>query len=104
MIQTGSIEQRSVSFRVLSDDQIEEIKRAAFEVMAKVGYRIHHEGARKMLKQAGALVNGEIVKVPEHVVLLADSIYACMYLLLCVFMNRKNNKLKTLTHFFYFFI
>ena len=68
MIQTGSIEKRSVSFRVLSDDQIEEIKRAAFEVMFKVGYRVHHEGARKMLKQAGALVSGEIVKVPEYIV------------------------------------
>ena len=68
MIQTRFIEKRSLSFRVLSDDQIEEIKRAAFDVMAKVGYRIHHEGARKMLKQAGAEVKGEIVKVPEHVV------------------------------------
>ncbi|MGD2184940.1 MAG: trimethylamine methyltransferase family protein, partial [Desulfobacterales bacterium] len=62
MIQTGTIEKRSVSFRVLSDDQIEEIKRSAFEVMSKVGFRVHHQGARKMLKQAGALVNGEIVK------------------------------------------
>ncbi len=68
MIQTRSIEKRSLSFRVLSDDQIEEIKRAAFEVMAKVGYHIHHVGARKMLKKAGAEVKGEIVKVPEHVV------------------------------------
>jgi len=68
MIQTGSIEKRSVSFRVLSDDQIEEIKRAAFEVMSKVGFRVHHEGARKMLKQAGATVSGDIVKVPEHLI------------------------------------
>ena len=36
MIQTRSIEKRSLSFRVLSDDQIEEIKWAAFDVMAKV--------------------------------------------------------------------
>ena len=56
MIQTGSIEKRSVSFRVLTDDQIVEIRRTAFEVMAKVGFRIYHAGARKMLKQAGALV------------------------------------------------
>jgi len=68
MIQTGSIEKRSVRFRVLSDDQIVEIRRTAFEVMSKVGFRIYHEGARKMLKQAGALVDGEIVKVPEHIV------------------------------------
>ena len=68
MIQSRSIEKRSVSFRILSDDQIEEIKRAAFDVMSKVGYRIHHQGARKMLKQAGAEVKGEVVKVPEYVV------------------------------------
>jgi trimethylamine--corrinoid protein Co-methyltransferase len=69
MIQTGSIEKQSAFFRLLSDDQIEEIKRAAFEIMSKVGFRVHHKGACKMLKQAGALVRGEIVKVPEHVVL-----------------------------------
>ncbi len=68
MIQTGSIEKRSVSFRILTDDQIVEIRRTAFEVMSKVGFRIYHEGARKMLKQAGALVVDEIVKVPEHIV------------------------------------
>ena len=69
MIQTGLIEKQSVFLRVLSDDQIEEIKRAAFEVMSKVGFRVHHEGARKMLRQAGALANGEIIKVPEHIVM-----------------------------------
>jgi trimethylamine--corrinoid protein Co-methyltransferase len=68
MIQTGSIEKRSVSFRVLTDDQIVEIRRTAFEVMSKVGFRVYHEGARKMLKQAGAWVDDEIVKVPEHIV------------------------------------
>lgn len=68
MIQSGATEKRSVWFRVLSDDQIAEIKRAAFEVMSKVGFNVLHEGARKMLKQAGALVSGENVKVPEHVV------------------------------------
>ncbi len=68
MIQTGSIEKRSVSFRVLTDDQIVEIRRTAFEVMSKVGFKVYHKGARKMLKQAGAWVDDEIVKVPEHIV------------------------------------
>jgi len=68
MIQSGATEKSSVRFRVLSDDQIAEIKRAAFEVMSKVGFSVLHEAARNMLKQAGALVNGENVKVPEHVV------------------------------------
>jgi trimethylamine--corrinoid protein Co-methyltransferase len=68
MIQSGATEKRSVRFKVLSDDQIEQIKRASFEVMAKVGFSVLHEGARKMFKQAGALVDGENVKVPEHIV------------------------------------
>ena len=68
MIQTGSIEKRSVSFRVLTDDQIVEIRRTAFEVMSKVGFKIHHAGALKMLKQAGAFAYDEIVKVRKHIV------------------------------------
>jgi len=68
MIQSGATQKSSVRFRVLSDDQIEEIKRAAFEVMAKVGFNVLHEGARNMFKKAGCPVNGENVKVPEHLV------------------------------------
>ena len=68
MIQSSFSENRSVFFRVLSDDQIWEIKRAAFDILAKTGAKVLHKGARKMLKQAGAIVKGEIVKVPEHIV------------------------------------
>jgi len=68
MIQSSFSENRSVFFRVLSDDQIWEIKRAAFDILEKTGAKVLHAGARKMLKQAGALVKGEIVKVPEHIV------------------------------------
>ena len=48
MIQTGSIEKDGFHFGVLTDDQIVEIRRTAFEVMSKVGFRVYHEGARKM--------------------------------------------------------
>ena len=68
MIQTGSTQKRSVSFQVLTDDQVAQIRKTAFEVMSKVGFNVLHEGARKMLKQSGAWVRGERVKVPEHVV------------------------------------
>ena len=68
MIQSCSTQKRSVWFRVLTEDQIEDIKRAAFDVMSKVGFNVLHEGARKMLKHAGARVVGERVKVPEHIV------------------------------------
>jgi trimethylamine--corrinoid protein Co-methyltransferase len=68
MIQTSAIEKRSISFQVLTDDQVMEIQRASFDVMAKVGFNVLHAGARKMLKQAGCQVRGEHVRVPEHVV------------------------------------
>ncbi len=68
MIQSSFVENRSVFFRVLSDDQIEEIKRAAFEVLAKVGCEVHHEGARQLFKQAGAIVRGDRVKIPQHII------------------------------------
>ena len=68
MIQTASTEKMTYHFRMLTDDQIEEIKWAAFDVMRTVGFRVHHAEARKMLKQAGAIVNDPLVKVPEHIV------------------------------------
>ncbi len=68
MIPSSFIQNRSVSFRVLSDDQIWEIKRAAFEILEKTGARVMHAAARKLLKQAGAIVKDDVVKVPEYFV------------------------------------
>ena len=68
MIQSSFNQNRSVYFRVLSDDQIWEIKRAAFDILEKTGAKILHAPAREMLKKAGAIVNGDVVKVPEYVV------------------------------------
>jgi trimethylamine--corrinoid protein Co-methyltransferase len=68
MINSGAVEKRSVYLRILTEDQIQEIKQAAFDIMHNVGFRVLHAGARKMLKQAGALINEERVMVPEHIV------------------------------------
>lgn len=68
MIQSNSFQSGSVRLRVLTDDQVWEIQRAAFDVLAKVGVRMLHPGARKMLKSAGAIVRDESVKVPEYIV------------------------------------
>jgi trimethylamine--corrinoid protein Co-methyltransferase len=53
---------------MLTDDQIEELINAAMEILEKVGYKILHAEARKMLASAGAIVDGEIVKVPQFIV------------------------------------
>ena len=68
MIDSGTVEQRQVFLRVLSEDQIFQIQRAAFDILQNVGVNVLHAGARKMLKQAGALVRDERVHVPEHIV------------------------------------
>lgn len=68
MINTNVTTQSSLTFRVLTDDQIVELTKAAMEILEKVGYKVLHEGARKMLQSAGARVDGEIVKVPEFMV------------------------------------
>jgi len=53
MINSGSVQQGSPYLRVLTDDQIYEIKRAAFDVMYHAGFKVLHAGARKMLKKPG---------------------------------------------------
>jgi trimethylamine--corrinoid protein Co-methyltransferase len=68
MINSASIEKRSAYLKILSEDQIFEIKRAVFDIMQNVGYKVLHEGARKMLKAAGAVVEDEWVRVPEFIV------------------------------------
>ncbi|MGD8703244.1 MAG: trimethylamine methyltransferase family protein [Desulfosarcina sp.] len=68
MIQTSRTVRRSVDMRVLTDDQIWEIRQAAFEVIEKSGFNCLHEGARNMLASAGAVVRNERVKIPRYIV------------------------------------
>ncbi len=68
IIETNSTEKKRPYFRMLTDDQIFELIRATFEVMEKVGFQVLHPDAKTMLKQAGAVVEDDRVKVPEFVV------------------------------------
>ena len=68
MIQTARTRNRSVEMRVLSPDQIWEIQQAAFEVIEKSGFTCIHEGARRMLAKAGAVIQEERVKIPRYIV------------------------------------
>ena len=68
MIQTNSTWKASPQFRMLTEDQIERIKRTAFKILRKVGLKVLHEDVREMLKSAGSIVEGEYVKVPEFIV------------------------------------
>jgi len=68
MLQSAAIEKQTPFLRILSEDQIYEIKRAAFDLMYTVGFRVLHPEARRMLKKAGAIVADEQVRVPEFIV------------------------------------
>ena len=57
-----------VKARVLSDEQIAEIHGAAMKVLAETGCEFQHEGALKMLGQAGAKVDGRRVRIPAEMV------------------------------------
>ena len=68
MIKPSFSVQRSPHFSVLSEDQVYEIHRASLEVLEKAGYKIESKTALDLLKQAGARVNGNMVKTPQHIV------------------------------------
>ena len=68
MINTSSVEHATFVFKMLDDDQIQETLYATFDVMRTVGFKVLHDGARRMLASAGAIVKDERVKVPEHIV------------------------------------
>ena len=68
MINTASVEHATFGFKMLDEDQIQELLYATFDVMRTVGFKVLHEGACKMLAQAGAVVKDESVKIPQHIV------------------------------------
>jgi len=56
-------------FRVLSDDQIEEIFHAALEVLERVGTRVYREQGLALLRDAGCPVSdGDVVHIPSWLV------------------------------------
>lgn len=56
-------------FRILSDDQIEEIYHGALEVLERTGTQVYHEEALRLLKEAGAVVADEnLVHIPPWLV------------------------------------
>ena len=57
-----------VQFRMLSDDQLEELFNGALHVLEYVGLEVKHERAREILEDAGAWVDGDLVRLPSHMV------------------------------------
>ena len=57
-----------VRFRMLSDDQLEELFAGVLHVLEATGLDVHHEEAREILKKAGAWVDGLRVRLPSYLV------------------------------------
>jgi trimethylamine--corrinoid protein Co-methyltransferase len=56
-------------FRILSDDQIEEIYLAALEVLARTGTRVYEEEALELLREGGAVISDtNLVRIPSFMV------------------------------------
>ena len=55
-------------FRVLSDDQLEEIHLATLEVLRRTGVVIKEPTGRELLKKAGCWIDGERVRIPAHLI------------------------------------
>lgn len=59
----------TAQFRVLSDDQIEEIFHAALDVLERVGTRVYGEEGLALLRDAGCLVSdSDLVRIPSWLV------------------------------------
>jgi trimethylamine--corrinoid protein Co-methyltransferase len=57
-----------VRFRMLTDDQLEELYNGVLHVLEYTGLEVHHEQAREILKNAGAWVDGLRVRIPSYLV------------------------------------
>lgn len=62
-------EQRSPSFRFVTEKQLEDIHLATLEIMSRTGCRIYEEEAVSLLRKAGADVSdGNLVRIPASLV------------------------------------
>lgn len=57
-----------VRFQMLSDDQLQELFEGVLHVLEYTGLEVQHEEARAILEQAGAWVDGSLVRIPSYLV------------------------------------
>jgi trimethylamine---corrinoid protein Co-methyltransferase len=68
MPQAARIARHQMAFEVLSPDQVSELLLAAYTILEQVGCKVQHAEALKMLKDHGARVDDEVVRIPRHLV------------------------------------
>jgi trimethylamine--corrinoid protein Co-methyltransferase len=60
---------QTAQFRILSKDQKERIFEGMVETLRDTGVHLHHEEARGLLKEHGALIDDITVRIPQNLVL-----------------------------------
>jgi len=71
----NQIVNKSIRFRVLSEDQIEQIYFASLEVLEKTGGMVYHDEAIELFKNSNAVVRGYNVRIPSYMVQEAINFY-----------------------------
>lgn len=67
-MRTNYVINSGTRFRMLSDDQLQELYDGVLHVLEHTGLEVQHEAARKILKDLGAWVDGSRVRVPAYLV------------------------------------
>ncbi len=60
--------QKTVGLNTISYDQFEELHFASLETLERVGVKVFDEEALELLKKAGAMVDGNLVRIPPSMV------------------------------------
>lgn len=68
MIISNYSDRQTPQFRVLTDEQCNELFRTSLEVLQRVGVLVYSAEGRALLADAGAFVEGERVFIPPHIV------------------------------------
>ncbi|MGD8257292.1 MAG: trimethylamine methyltransferase family protein [Desulfobacterales bacterium] len=66
---TNQTVNQTANFRILSEDQKQRIFEGMIETLRNTGVHLHHEEARDLLKDHGALVDDVTVKIPQNLVM-----------------------------------
>lgn len=55
-------------FKRWSDEEKQMIHKTSIKILSEIGMHVFHQEARSLLQDAGAVVDGNLVKVPERMV------------------------------------
>lgn len=66
---TNQTVNQTAQFRILSPDQRQRIFEGMIETLRDTGVHLHHEEARELLKEHGALIDDITVKIPQNLIL-----------------------------------